>query len=83
MTRWSRPTGRCRRARRVDLDLSQTVRAAGPFILPVIGASILADIGVTIGFVLLIVPGFILLTFWCLIVPFIVVGGRGVPVVRQ
>jgi hypothetical protein len=62
----------------VDLDLSQTVRAAGPFILPVIGASILAGIGVTIGFVLLIVPGFILLTFWCLIVPFIVVGGSGV-----
>jgi hypothetical protein len=63
---------------RVDLDLSQTVRAAGPFILPVIGASILAGIGVTIGFVLLIVPGFILLTFWCLIVPFIVLGGAGV-----
>ena len=63
---------------RVDLDLSQTVRAAGPYILPVIGASILAGIGVTIGFALLIVPGFILLTFWCLIVPFIVLGGSGV-----
>ena len=63
---------------RVNLDLSQTVRAAGPFILPVIGASILAGIGVTIGFILLIVPGFILLTFWCLIVPFIVLGGSGV-----
>src|SRR5690348_924974 len=63
---------------RVDLDLSQTVRAAGPYILPVIGASILAGIGVTIGFILLIVPGFILLTFWSLIVPFIVLGGSGV-----
>jgi hypothetical protein len=63
---------------RVDLDLSQTVRAAAPYILPVIGASILAGIGVAIGFVLLIVPGFILLTFWCLIVPFIVIGGSGV-----
>jgi hypothetical protein len=63
---------------RVDLDLSQTVRAAGPYILPVIGASILAGIGVTIGFILLIVPGFILLTYWCLIVPFIVLGGSGV-----
>jgi len=62
----------------VDLDLSQTVRAAGPYILPVIGVSILAGIGVTIGFFLLIVPGFILLTFWCLIVPFIVLGGSGV-----
>src|SRR5215472_16338663 len=63
---------------RVDLDLSQTVRAAGPYILPVIGASILAGIGVAIGLFLLIVPGFILLTYWCLIVPFIVVGGAGV-----
>jgi hypothetical protein len=63
---------------RVDLDLAETVRAASPYILPVIGASILAGIGVAIGFVLLIVPGFILLTYWCLIVPFIVIGGSGV-----
>jgi hypothetical protein len=63
---------------RVDLDLSQTVQAALPYILPVIGASILAGIGITIGFILLIVPGLILLTFWCLIVPFIVLGGSGV-----
>ena len=62
---------------RVDLDLSQTVQAAMPYILPVIGASILAGIGITIGFILLIVPGLILLTFWCLIVPFIVLGGGG------
>src|SRR5215467_3937404 len=63
---------------RVDLDLGQTVQAAGPFILPVIGASILAGIGITIGLLLFLVPGFILITFWCLIVPFIVLGGAGV-----
>src|SRR5262245_46584919 len=63
---------------RVDLDFSETVRAAGPSTLPVIGASILAGIGITIGLFLLIVPGLILLTFWCLIVPFIVLGGSGV-----
>src|SRR6266576_1217119 len=63
---------------RVDLDLGETVRAAGPYILPVIGASILAGIGITIGFFLLIVPGLILLTFWCLIIPFIVLAGSGV-----
>src|SRR5215471_3159206 len=63
---------------RVDLDLAETVRAAGPYILPVIGASILAGIGVAIGFFLLIVPGLILLTYWCLIVPFIVIAGTGV-----
>jgi hypothetical protein len=56
---------------RVDLDLSETVQAASPYILPVIGAAILAGIGITIGFILLIVPGLILLTFWCLIIPFL------------
>ena len=50
---------------RVDLDLAQTVRAAGPYILPVMGAAFLAAIGVTIGCFLLIVP-------------FIVLGGSGV-----
>jgi hypothetical protein len=63
---------------RVDLDLGQTYRAAVPFILPVAAASIMAAIGIAIGFVLLIVPGLILLTFWCLIVPCIVIGGAGV-----
>src|SRR5690348_15657342 len=60
------------------MDLTQTVQAALPFVLPVIGASILAGIGITIGFILLIVPGLVLLTFWCLIVPFIVLAGSGV-----
>jgi hypothetical protein len=63
---------------RADLDLGETVRAAGPYILPVIGASILAGIGVAIGLFLLIIPGLVLLTFWSLIVPFIVLGGAGV-----
>ena len=63
---------------RVDLDLSQTVQAALPFLLPVIGASLLAAIGITIGLVLLIVPGLVLLTFWSLIVPFSVLAGSGV-----
>ena len=63
---------------RVDLDLTETVRAALPYLLPVIGASILAGIGITIGLILLIVPGLVLLTFWSLIVPFIVLAGSGV-----
>jgi hypothetical protein len=62
---------------RVDLSLSQTVQAALPYLLPVAAAGILAAIGITIGLVLLIVPGLILLTFWCLIVPFIVIGETG------
>jgi hypothetical protein len=63
---------------RVDLNLGETVSAALPYLLPVIAASILAGIGISIGFVLLIIPGLILLTFWSLIVPSIVIGGEGV-----
>ena len=59
---------------RVDLSLSQTVQAAVPYLLPVAAAGILAAIGITVGLFLIIVPGLILLTFWCLIVPFIVIG---------
>ena len=60
---------------RVDLNFSQTLRAALPYVAPVAGAGILAAIGIAIGFVLIIVPGLILLTFWSLIVPAIVIGG--------
>jgi hypothetical protein len=60
---------------RVDLDLSQTVSAALPYLLPVAAASILAAIGITIGLALIIVPGLILITFWAVIVPCIVIGG--------
>jgi hypothetical protein len=63
---------------RVDLDLRQTVSAAVPYILSVAVAWLLATIGIAIGLVFVIVPGLILLTFWCLIVPCIVIGGSGI-----
>jgi hypothetical protein len=63
---------------RADLSIGETVKAAAPFVLPVAAASILAGIGIAIGFAVLIVPGLILLTFWSLIVPAIVVGRSGV-----
>ncbi|HEX9039441.1 MAG TPA: hypothetical protein VF838_00290, partial [Trebonia sp.] len=62
---------------RADLSLGETVSAAMPFLGSVAVASILASIGIGIGFVLIIVPGLILLTFWSLIVPEIVIGGAG------
>jgi hypothetical protein len=62
---------------RVDLDIGQTYRAALPFVLPVAVASILFAIAVAVGLALIIVPGLIVLTFWCLIVPCIVIGGAG------
>jgi hypothetical protein len=60
-----------------DLSIGGTISAAAPFLLPVAGASLLAAIGIGIGLVVLIVPGLILLTYWSLIVPAIVVGGSG------
>jgi len=63
---------------RADLNLGETVRAVLPYLGAVIAASILAGIGIAIGFALIIVPGLILLTFWSLIVPSIVIGGEGV-----
>ena len=63
---------------RVDLNLGETVSAVVPYVLPVAAASILAGIGISIGFILIIVPGLVLLTFWSLIVPSIVIGGEGV-----
>ena len=60
---------------RVDLDLRATLSAAAPFVAAVAAASVLASIGIAIGFALLIVPGLILVTFWSLLVPEIVIGG--------
>ena len=59
---------------RVDLDLRGTLSAALPYVLPVAAASLLASIAIVVGFALLIVPGLILLTYWSLIVPSIVIG---------
>ena len=59
---------------RVDLDLRATVSAAMPFVGAVAVASILASLGIAVGLFLLIVPGLVLITFWSLLVPEIVIG---------
>ncbi len=43
-----------------------------------LGVSLLAGIGVALGIVFLIVPGLILLSRWALVVPLVMVEGRGV-----
>jgi len=60
-----------------DLSIGQTVNKALPFIAPVAGASILAGIAITVGLLLLIVPGLFLITIWAVIVPVIIIERSG------
>lgn len=63
---------------RRDDTVGDLFSAAAPSILALIAFGILFAIGVTIGFVLLIVPGLILITFWSLGAPAIVVERAGI-----
>jgi hypothetical protein len=62
---------------RADLSVSETLSAGVPSVLPVAGASILAGIAITIGLILIIVPGLYLITIWAVIVPVIVIERSG------
>jgi hypothetical protein len=62
---------------RVDMTLGETLSRGASRIVPVALAGILAGIGIAIGLLLLIIPGLILLTIWSVIVPAIVLEGRG------
>jgi hypothetical protein len=62
---------------RADLSISETASSAMPYIVSVAGASILAGIAITIGLILLIVPGLILISIWAVIIPVIVLERSG------
>ncbi len=57
---------------------SELFSAVTPVLGPLIGISILFAIGVAIGFVLIIIPGLILLTIWSVVIPVEVLERRGV-----
>jgi hypothetical protein len=60
----------------VDTTVSQVFERVRPLLGTLIAAGLLAGLGIAIGFVFLIVPGLVLLTWWCLIVPVIVLEGK-------
>lgn len=63
---------------RRDSSVGDLMRSVMPVFGTLVGAGILAGLGIGAGFILLIVPGLILLTMWAVIAPAIVVERRGV-----
>jgi len=63
---------------KIDTTIGQVFERVRPYLGTLIVAGVLAALGIAVGLVLLIVPGLILLTWWCLIVPVIVLEGKRV-----
>ena len=63
---------------RADLSIGQTLDRVTPHIGTLALAGLLAGLAITIGLILLIVPGLFLLTIWLLIVPAIMLENRSV-----
>jgi hypothetical protein len=61
---------------RIDSSVGETFERARPYLGRLIITGIVAGFGIAIGLVLLIVPGLVLLTWWSLIVPVIVLEGK-------
>jgi hypothetical protein len=60
---------------RADLSISETFQRVRPRVPALIAAGLLAGLAIAVGLLLLIVPGVILLTWWCLISSVIVIEG--------
>jgi hypothetical protein len=63
---------------RVDLSIGETLSRVRPRMNTLGVAGILAALGIVIGLIFLIVPGLVLATWWLVIVPVIMLEGRGV-----
>src|SRR6188768_3603137 len=57
---------------RADLSLGETFRRVRPQLGAIVVAGLLAGLGIVLGLVLLIVPGLILMTWWVLVIPVVV-----------
>jgi len=62
---------------RTNPRAAELIRSVMPVLAPLIGVSIVAGIGITVGFLLIIIPGLILLTIWAVFVPVLVLENPG------
>jgi hypothetical protein len=63
---------------RRDSSVGELFSSVSPVLVPLIGVSILGGLGIGVGFVLCIVPGLFLLTFWSVVAPVTVIERPGV-----
>ena len=61
---------------RIDTTVQQVFERVRPYLGTLIVTGLLAGLGIAIGFVLLVVRGFVLLTWWSVIVPVVVLEGK-------
>jgi hypothetical protein len=61
---------------RADLSIGETFQRVRPRLAALMVAGVLAGLGIAVGLLLLIIPGLVLLTWWCLIAPVIVLEGK-------
>jgi hypothetical protein len=59
-----------------DSSMGEVFSRVSSSIAPLIGASLLAGLGIAVGILLLVVPGLVLLTLWAVIAPVIVLEKR-------
>jgi hypothetical protein len=63
---------------RADLSIRETLDRVRPRLNTLTLAGLLASVAIFVGLLLLVVPGLVLITIWLLIVPAIMLEGRGV-----
>src|SRR3954454_20789914 len=63
---------------RRDLSLGDLFRSVSPVLGMLLGAGILAGLGIIVGLILFVIPGLVLLTWWSMIAPVVVIERPGV-----
>ncbi len=59
-------------------SVARLMKLAMPVIMPLIGVGLLSGLAIGIGFILLIIPGLVLLTIWAVVAPVVVIERSGV-----